>query len=72
MQAHLDGRESDADRATLERFRQDWVRVLYRLLDRADRVIEETRRIDTSQPSAALRGTRRLSASPGCSRFNSG
>jgi len=44
VQAHLDGRESSQDRATLERFRQDWVRVLYRLLDRADRVIEDTRR----------------------------
>ena len=44
MQAHLDGRETEQDRAVLERFRDDWVRVLYRFLDRADRVIEETRR----------------------------
>jgi len=44
VQAHLDGRETERDRAVLERFRQDWVRVLYRLLDRADRIIDETRR----------------------------
>ena len=44
VQAHLDGRETERDRAVLDRFRTDWVRVLYRLLDRADRVIEETRR----------------------------
>ncbi len=31
-------------RAVLERFRTDWVRVLYRLLDHADRVIEDTKR----------------------------
>ena len=28
----------------LDRFRDDWVRVLYRFLDRVDRVIEDTRR----------------------------
>jgi len=44
VQAHLDGRETERDRAVLERFRDDWVRVLYRFLDRADRIIEETRR----------------------------
>jgi len=53
VQAHLDGRETELDRAVLERFRDDWVRVLYRLLDRADRVIEETRR--------TVRGPERLS-----------
>jgi hypothetical protein len=44
VQAHLDGRETAHDRAVLDRFRDDWVRVLYRFLDRADRVIEDTRR----------------------------
>ncbi len=44
VQDHLDGRASDEQRAILERFRADWVRVLYRLLDNADRVIEETKR----------------------------
>ncbi|HEY1118091.1 MAG TPA: hypothetical protein VGE43_10335, partial [Acidimicrobiales bacterium] len=44
VQAHLDGRETPWQRAVLDRFRHDWVRVLYRFLDRADRVIEETRR----------------------------
>jgi hypothetical protein len=44
VQAHLDGRATDHERAVLERFRADWVRVLYRFLDRADRVIEDTRR----------------------------
>ncbi|MFP5577265.1 MAG: SNF2-related protein [Acidimicrobiia bacterium] len=44
VQAHLDGRETPWQRAVLDRFRHDWVRVLYRFLDRADRVIDDTRR----------------------------
>ncbi len=41
---HLDGRASDHDVAVLERFRDDWVRVLWRRLDHADRVIDDTRK----------------------------
>src|SRR3546814_4283480 len=44
VQPHLDGRESPCQRAVLDLFRQDGGRVLYRFLDRADRVIEDTRR----------------------------
>lgn len=44
VQAHLDGRATDEQTALLHRFETDWVRVLYRFLDRADRVIEETKR----------------------------
>ena len=44
MQAHLDERATDDQVAILERFPTDWVRVLYRLLDRADGVIEDARR----------------------------
>ena len=54
VQAHLDGRETDRDRAVLEHFRTDWVRVLHRLLDRADRVIEETRRTVRGPERAAI------------------
>ncbi len=42
--AHLDGRATDEEIALLERRRDDWVQVLWRLLDRADRVIEDTKR----------------------------
>ena len=42
--AHLDGRATDEEIALLERRRDDWVQVLWRLLDRADRVIEDAKR----------------------------
>ena len=44
VQAHLDERATDEQNALLHRFEKDWVRVLYRFLDRADRVIEDTKR----------------------------
>ncbi|MDZ7673519.1 MAG: DEAD/DEAH box helicase [Acidimicrobiales bacterium] len=44
VQAHLDGRATDDDVKTLEHFPTDWVRVLYRFLDQADRVIEDAKR----------------------------
>ena len=44
VQAHLDERATDEQQALLHRFEKDWVRVLYRFLDRADRVIEDTKR----------------------------
>ena len=44
VQAHLDDRATPEQQAVLQRFRTDWIRVLYRFLDRADRVIEDTKR----------------------------
>ncbi len=44
VQRHLDGRATEEDVVVLERFRDDWIRVLWRSLDRADRVIEHARR----------------------------
>ena len=43
VQDHLDGRHTDAQLETLQAFPTDWVRVLYRFLDRADQVIAETK-----------------------------
>ena len=44
VQAHLDGTASGDDVVVLQRFRDDWIRVLWRLLDRADQVIDDARR----------------------------